>query len=66
MAKTATIRDHKEGLTAEDLLLTGTGGQVEVIFYEDDEEGNPIEAKTEPMVDTIEEAEVLKTAWENS
>ena len=61
MAKTATIRDHKVGLTAADLLLTGTGGQVEVIYYEDD-----VEAKIAKMVDTVEEAEVLKTAWENS
>ena len=59
MAKTATIWDHKKGLTAEELLLTGTGGQVQITYSTDEIEVN------REMVDTVEEAEIKKAEWES-
>ena len=58
MAKTATIWDHKEGLTAEELLLTGTGGQVQITYFTNSSEVN------REMVDTVDEAEIKKAEWE--
>tara|TARA_B100001964_G_C13981785_1_gene486578 strand:+ start:534 stop:734 length:201 start_codon:yes stop_codon:yes gene_type:complete len=66
MTNTATIKDHKVGLTAAELLLTGTGGQVEISYFTDnDNDLGPIKVDQE-MVDTVAQAETKKTEWENS
>ena len=59
MSKTAGIINYLEGLTAEEIAAgPGTRGQVLVVFKEDGERVN------EKLVDTVEEAELLKNEWE--
>ena len=59
MAKKAVITNYLETFSDEQKSLMGTTGQIRIDRYDDD--GKNIEWK---FVDTVEQAETIKSEWD--